>query len=174
MGNSKEVELVMCKPLAFAGLALVRGDVLGRMVDEVMEATRPGLTVGNLVSLRRRGFLVEGPLPGQTEAETAAAKSERLELEARKAKEEADAEAERLRLEAEAETVRKVEAFESSALPEDFPGLAALKEAGVLTFGQLRVVESLTSIKGIGEATATEVMAAAKSAAAAAGLSVAE
>jgi hypothetical protein len=42
-------------------------------------------------------------------------------------------------------------------LPEDFPGHAALAEAGINTYGQLRKVGDLTEVKGIGEATAAKI-----------------
>ena len=43
-------------------------------------------------------------------------------------------------------------------LPEDFPGHAALAEAGINTYGQLRKVSDLTAIAGIGEATAAKIL----------------
>ena len=46
-------------------------------------------------------------------------------------------------------------------LPDDFPGRAALAEAGVNTYGQLRRVSDLTAIPGIGKATAEKITAAA-------------
>lgn len=45
-------------------------------------------------------------------------------------------------------------------LPEGFPGLAALNEAGIATRKDLAKVEDLTSIPGVGEATAAEIKAA--------------
>ncbi len=42
-------------------------------------------------------------------------------------------------------------------LPEDFPGIRALREAGIGSFEDLREINDLTSILGIGEATAMEI-----------------
>ena len=42
-------------------------------------------------------------------------------------------------------------------LPEDFPGHAALLEAGIHTYAQLRKAGELTEIPGIGEATAAKI-----------------
>lgn len=42
-------------------------------------------------------------------------------------------------------------------LPADFPGHAALEAAGITTYGQLRKVSDLTTITGIGEATASKI-----------------
>lgn len=45
-------------------------------------------------------------------------------------------------------------------LPDDFPGHAALKSAGITTYAQLRKVGDLTKIDGIGEATAAKIQEA--------------
>jgi len=45
-------------------------------------------------------------------------------------------------------------------LPDDFPGRAALKEAGITKFGQILKVKDLTKIDGIGPATADKIKAA--------------
>jgi len=45
-------------------------------------------------------------------------------------------------------------------LPEDFPGHAALAEAGINTFNQLRKAGDVTEIPGIGPATAEKIQAA--------------
>lgn len=45
-------------------------------------------------------------------------------------------------------------------LPDDFPGHAALTAAGITTYGELRDVEDLTDISGIGEATAEKIKVA--------------
>lgn len=42
-------------------------------------------------------------------------------------------------------------------LPEDFPGYAALAEAGINTYGQLRKLEDVTTVPGIGPATAEKI-----------------
>ena len=42
-------------------------------------------------------------------------------------------------------------------LPADFPGHAALDAAGLTTLTQVREIEDLTSIAGIGEATAEKI-----------------
>jgi hypothetical protein len=42
-------------------------------------------------------------------------------------------------------------------LPEDFPSHAKLHEAGINTYGQLNKVEDLTTIEGIGPATAKAI-----------------
>ncbi len=42
-------------------------------------------------------------------------------------------------------------------LPVDFPGHAALAAEGITTFAQVREVEDLTSIAGIGEVTAEKI-----------------
>lgn len=49
-------------------------------------------------------------------------------------------------------------------LPEDFPGYAALAEAGINTYGQLRKIEDVTSVPGIGPATAEKIAEALKNA----------
>lgn len=43
------------------------------------------------------------------------------------------------------------------ALPDGFPGKAPLEEHGITTFTQLRAVEKLTDIPGIGDATAAKI-----------------
>lgn len=48
-------------------------------------------------------------------------------------------------------------------LPEDFPGHAALADAGINTYGQLAKVEDVTTIPGIGEATAAKIAEALQS-----------
>ncbi len=45
----------------------------------------------------------------------------------------------------------------ADALPGDFPGHAALSEAGISTFADLDAVEDLTEIPGIGKATAEKI-----------------
>lgn len=45
------------------------------------------------------------------------------------------------------------------ALPDDFPGLAKLMAADVKTYGQLRALEDVTSVRGIGPATARKIEA---------------
>lgn len=45
-------------------------------------------------------------------------------------------------------------------LPDDFPGHAALVEAGINTYGQLRKAGDVTAIAGIGPATAEKITAA--------------
>lgn len=45
-------------------------------------------------------------------------------------------------------------------LPDDFPGRAALADAGITSYGKLRRVDDLTSIAGIGDVTAGEIKAA--------------
>jgi hypothetical protein len=47
-------------------------------------------------------------------------------------------------------------------LPEDFPGYSALEAAGITTFAQLRKVDDLVSVPGIGEATAAKIADALK------------
>lgn len=42
-------------------------------------------------------------------------------------------------------------------LPEDFPGYAALDEAGIHTYAQLRKVKDLLEVPGIGPATAEKI-----------------
>jgi hypothetical protein len=42
-------------------------------------------------------------------------------------------------------------------LPEDFPGRAALEEAGITSYGKLRAVKDLTELPGIGDATAKKI-----------------
>jgi hypothetical protein len=48
----------------------------------------------------------------------------------------------------------------SDDLPEDFPGLAALTDAGLSTYAAVRGVEDLTTIPGIGKVTAEKIAAA--------------
>src|SRR5262245_33974056 len=55
--------------------------------------------------------------------------------------------------EAEGEEVKK------GRLPDDFPGIAALHEAGINTYTQLSKVADLTEIPGIGPATAEKIQA---------------
>lgn len=43
------------------------------------------------------------------------------------------------------------------AIPADFPGAEALAKAGITTFAALDAVEDLTSIDGIGKATAEKI-----------------
>ena len=50
-----------------------------------------------------------------------------------------------------------VSAPKQGKLPEDFPGHAALAEAGINTFGQLRKAGDVTEIEGIGPATAKKI-----------------
>jgi hypothetical protein len=52
------------------------------------------------------------------------------------------------------ETTRK-----SGPLPDDFPGRAALETAGIDTYGKLRQAGDVTSVPGIGEATAKKIAA---------------
>lgn len=47
--------------------------------------------------------------------------------------------------------------LDTDALPEDFPGLAALEAAGITTYNEVRAVEDLTAIPGIGPATAEKI-----------------
>lgn len=49
-------------------------------------------------------------------------------------------------------------------LPEDFPGHAALEAAGITTYAKARAVSDLTTIPGIGEATAAAITEALKEA----------
>lgn len=42
-------------------------------------------------------------------------------------------------------------------LPDDFPGIAALVESDITTYAQVRKVRDLTSIPGIGPATAEKI-----------------
>jgi predicted flap endonuclease-1-like 5' DNA nuclease len=42
-------------------------------------------------------------------------------------------------------------------LPEDFPGRVALEAAGITTYGQLRELDDLTALDGIGDATAAKI-----------------
>lgn len=48
----------------------------------------------------------------------------------------------------------------SGRLPDGFPGLAALEEAGITTYAGVRKAGDLTEIAGIGEATAEAIKAA--------------
>lgn len=50
----------------------------------------------------------------------------------------------------------------SGALPDDFPGVVYLLEAGIATYAQARKVEDFTTIPGIGESTAEKIKAALK------------
>lgn len=64
-------------------------------------------------------------------------------------------------LEREAEAKAKPAASGASgALPDDFPGRSALSDAGVNTYGQLRKVDDLTTLAGIGPSTAANITAA--------------
>ena len=47
-------------------------------------------------------------------------------------------------------------------LPDDFPGHSALMDAGIHTYAQLRKVDDLTSIPGVGEITAGKITDALK------------
>lgn len=52
----------------------------------------------------------------------------------------------------------------SGKLPDDFPGLAALTDAGITTYGGVRKLDeaALVDLPGIGEATAKKIIKAAK------------
>ena len=54
---------------------------------------------------------------------------------------------------------KEEQADAETTLPADFPGLRALHEAGIQTYEQVRAIEDLTSIKGIGNATADAILA---------------
>mgnify|MGYP003577716263 CR=1 FL=1 len=62
-------------------------------------------------------------------------------------------------VEAEEKPVGEIEVPEElkGKLPEDFPGHAALSEAGINTFAQLRKAGDVTEISGIGPATAAKI-----------------
>ena len=47
----------------------------------------------------------------------------------------------------------------TTPLTDDFPGVKALRKAGVETIQQLREIEDVTTIDGIGEGTAKEIAA---------------
>lgn len=46
---------------------------------------------------------------------------------------------------------------EGTELPVDFPGKLALEQAGITTYEQVRAVDDLTQITGIGAATAAKI-----------------
>jgi hypothetical protein len=46
---------------------------------------------------------------------------------------------------------------EVDVLPDDLPGLRALHAAGIATWGQLAAIDDLTTVKGIGAATAAQI-----------------
>lgn len=50
-----------------------------------------------------------------------------------------------------------VQAELKGALPDDFPGHAALAAADITTYAQLRKADDVTQIVGIGEATAKKI-----------------
>ena len=77
----------------------------------------------------------------------------------RRAAEQADAEkAQAAEPEAEPTTQEEKEHLElKGALPSDFPSLSKLHEARINTYGQLNKVEDLTTIDGIGPATAKAI-----------------
>lgn len=52
---------------------------------------------------------------------------------------------------------QKSETPKQGKLPEDFPALAALEDAKITTYAQLRKVKDLTSIPGVGPATAEKI-----------------
>ena len=169
--EAQENDLVLVRSHELEGTRFERGCVLGRLLKGgELEATAVGVTRGNLVALRRRGIVQVGPLEPQPQAETAEEKAARLEAEAEQVKRDAAADAERQERQAAAAREKAQEAFDETELPADFPGLEALKGAEVLTFGRLKAVEDLTSVNGIGDATAKAVAEALAAAEAAAGL----
>lgn len=54
----------------------------------------------------------------------------------------------------------KTNGSKSGPLPDDFPGVTALRDAGIKTYAQLRAAGDVTQIPGIGDATAAKIKAA--------------
>ena len=50
----------------------------------------------------------------------------------------------------------------NTPLPDDFPGVISLREAGLVTYESLadKTLENLTAIKGIGNSTGQQILAA--------------
>lgn len=48
----------------------------------------------------------------------------------------------------------------TGALPDDFPGVSALRDAGITSYGKLRMYGDVTEVPGIGAATEAKIKAA--------------
>ena len=123
------------------------------------ESTSGPTTLGELSGLGDlKRQMQEAERQAAEEAEAEAAEVEQAEeVDEADEDEEAPAEGEAEAASDETDTDEAADTDEESGFPEDFPLASRLEDAGITTLAELREVDDLTTIKGIGPAYAEQI-----------------